>query len=248
VPQVELASGSFHYDEFGRGEEVLWLSGGGAVGAVWHAYQMPYFERFYRNVTFDNRGIGRTVCVEPAPWTIADMARDAAAIIESLLDPPVVVCGKSMGGFIGLQLLLDRPDLCRAGIVMGVAACGHEGWLGDYMRAEVALRRQGGRLDGMFSLIHYAAQLFPARALGDPAVWAEIQRVLGPSFNEENERSLIPQWQACIQAPPQLGEEVARLAPAARFHLLDGMGHGSVWGHTHEQANPFIKQLIDRHL
>ena len=109
MPQIELPSGSFHYDEFGSGEELLWLTGGGGVGAVWHPYQMPYFERFYRNVTFDNRGVGGTVCREPEPWTIADMARDAAAIIEAILDPPVVVCGKSMGGFIGLQLLLDRP-------------------------------------------------------------------------------------------------------------------------------------------
>ena len=272
MPQIELPSGSFHYDEFGGGEEVLWLSGGGAVGAVWHPYQMPYFERFYRCVTYDNRGIGGTVCTEPLPWTIADMARDAAELIEALLDPPVVVCGKSMGGFIGLQLLLDRPDLCRAGIVMGVAPCGHEGWLGDYMRAEVDLRRRGERLEGMFATIHYAAQLFPARALGDPVVWERIKRVLGEGFNEQNERSLIPQWQACIdfdvrdrlpdcsvplhvivfdedvQAPPQLGEEVARLAPGAEAHVLEGMGHGSVWGHTHEEANPFIKGLIDRYI
>jgi hypothetical protein len=25
------------------------------------------------------------------------------------------------------------------------------------------------------------------------------------------------------------------------------MGHGSVWGHTHDEANPFIKSLIDRY-
>jgi len=124
----------------------------------------------------------------------------------------------------------------------------------------------------MFATIHYAAQLFPARALGDPAVWERIQRVLGEGFNEQNERSLIPQWQACIdfdvrdrlpecsvplhvivfdqdvQAPPQLGEEVARLAPGAEAHVFEGMGHGSVWGHTHEEANPFIKGLINRYV
>jgi pimeloyl-ACP methyl ester carboxylesterase len=273
MPMIELPSGRFHYDEFGSGPPVLWVSGGGAVGAIWHPYQMPYFERFYRNVTYDNRGIGETVCDEPRPWTIADMARDAAALIEALFEPPIVVAGKSMGGFIVLQLVLDRPDLCKAAIAMGVAPCGHEGWLGDYMRAEVELRRAGGRLDGMFSVIHYAAQLYPARALGDSATWAEIRKVLGEGdFNEQNEHSLIPQWQACIdfdvrdrlpectvplhvigfgedvQAPPQLAEEVARLAPTAEFHLLDGMGHGSLWGHTQAEGNPFIKGLIDRYV
>ena len=103
-------------------------------------------------------------------------------------------------------------------------------------------------------------------------MWERIQQVLGAGFNEQNERSLIPQWQACIdfdvrdrlpecsvplhvisfdedvQAPPQLGEEVARLAPTAQHHLFEGMGHGSVWGHTHEQANPLIKELVDRYI
>ena len=26
MPQIELPSGSFHYDEFGSGEELLWLT------------------------------------------------------------------------------------------------------------------------------------------------------------------------------------------------------------------------------
>jgi pimeloyl-ACP methyl ester carboxylesterase len=30
-----------------------------------------------------------------------------------------------------------------------------------------------------------------------------------------------------VEAPPQDGEELARLIPGARFHLLEGMGHGS---------------------
>ena len=272
MPQIELPSGSFHYDEFGSGEELLWLTGGGGVGAVWHPYQMPYFERFYRNVTFDNRGVGGTVCTEPEPWTIADMARDAAAIIETILDPPVVVCGKSMGGFIGLQLLLDRPDLCRAGHRDGGRSLRSRGLARRLHagggRATATGRAAGGHVrdDALRRpALPGAGARRPRRVGADPAV-------LGAGFNDQNERSLIPQWQACIdfdlrdrlpecsvplhvisfdedvQAPPQLGEEVARLAPTAQHHLFEGMGHGSVWGHTHAQANPLIKELVDRYI
>ena len=40
----------------------------------------------------------------------------------------------------------------------------------------------------------------------------------------------------------------AELAPNAEYHLFEGMGHGSIYGHTHEVLNPFIEGLIGRYL
>jgi pimeloyl-ACP methyl ester carboxylesterase len=88
----------------------------------------------------------------------------------------------------------------------------------------------------------------------------------------ENEVSLIPQWDASlrfdqrealpgcdvpmhvvaftedVQAPPQDGLELAELAANAEYHLFEGMGHGSIYGHTHETLNPFIEDLIRRYV
>ena len=50
-----------------------------------------------------------------------------------------------------------------------------------------------------------------------------------------------------IQAPPQDGEELAELIPGAEFHLLQGMGHGSWYGHAHDTINPYILNLLDQH-
>jgi pimeloyl-ACP methyl ester carboxylesterase len=47
-----------------------------------------------------------------------------------------------------------------------------------------------------------------------------------------------------VQAPPQDGKEVADLVPGAQYHLFAGMGHGSIYGHTHEVLNNFIEGLI----
>jgi pimeloyl-ACP methyl ester carboxylesterase len=157
--------------------------------------------------------------------------------------------------------------------VSGAASNGGRGWLGDYMRAEVELRRRGGELDGMFAVIHYAAQLYPARALGDDEAWERIQAWFAErDFVKDNEESLVPQWQACIdfdvadrlpavttplhvfayeedvQAPPQHGEEIARLVPGAELHLFPGMGHGSLRGHTHDALNPVVKGIVERYL
>jgi pimeloyl-ACP methyl ester carboxylesterase len=45
-----------------------------------------------------------------------------------------------------------------------------------------------------------------------------------------------------IQAPPQDGEELARLTPGAKFHLLEGMGHGSWYGH--DRINTVIEGIV----
>ena len=37
-----------------------------------------------------------------------------------------------------------------------------------------------------------------------------------------------------VQAVPQDGEEVAEFVPGAEFHLFEGMGHCSIYGHTHD--------------
>jgi thioesterase CepJ len=88
----------------------------------------------------------------------------------------------------------------------------------------------------------------------------------------ENETSLVPQWDASlrfdqraalkgvrvpvhvlafaedVQAPPQDGEEVARLVPGAKLHLLEGMGHGSWYGHAQDRLNPYIEGIIRNYL
>ena len=51
-----------------------------------------------------------------------------------------------------------------------------------------------------------------------------------------------------VQAPPQDGKEVAELAPKGEYHLFEGMGHCSIYGHTHDILNPFIKGIVERYL
>jgi hypothetical protein len=47
-----------------------------------------------------------------------------------------------------------------------------------------------------------------------------------------------------VQAPPQDGEELARLTSGAKFHLLEGMGHGSWYGHAHDRVNTVIEAIV----
>jgi pimeloyl-ACP methyl ester carboxylesterase len=268
----EGSSATLAYEQRGRGPDIIWVGGGGDAGDSWNAYQLPHFERSFRNTTFTNRGVSPTVCAQPLPWTIGDMTKDAAELIEAVCEPPVVVVGLSMGGAIVLQLAIDFPDLVRVGIPMGTAARSY-GWLYDYMQAEIDYRLAGGTLSGMMAVSHYAAALYPASALGDHELWPHIREELaGWLASDANEESLIGQWDACqtfdvteglkrctvplhvfafgedVQAPPAYGREIAELCPTAELHEFAGMGHCSIYGHTHAVLNAEIEEIARRYL
>ena len=168
------------------------------------------------------------------------------------------------------QVAIDRPDLVRDAIVMGTGAWS-TGWGWDFQLAEIEFRQAGGSLTGMMGVCHYAAMLYPARVLGDRELWPELRQDPPRVDGVGRERGLAdPQWEASlrfdqrealpdcrvpfhviaftedVQAPPQDGEEMAAMMPNAEYHLLEGMGHGSWYGHAHDRINPYIAGLIDR--
>ena len=272
MPTITGSESRVSYEQSGAGPDVVWIAGGGDVGARWRKYQTPYFDRAFRNTTFDNRGIGATICDAPTPWTFTGFALDTAELIEAVCQPPVAVVALSMGSLIAQELCLDRPDLVRCAVVMGSGASS-TGWAWDYQKAEMDFRTAGGSLDGMMGAVHYAAMLYPARVLGDPDLWPNIRDdLLEWMGTGENEASLLAQWEPCltfdqterlpgctvplhvigfqedIEAPPQDTQLVADITPTAEYHPFDGMGHGSIYGHAHDVLNPFIRTLIERYV
>src|ERR1700722_16034135 len=68
-------------------------------------------------ILFSNAGIGLTTGTTPN--TVAEMARDAIRFIEALELKQVDLLGFSLGGFIDVQITLDRPDLVRRLVLAG---------------------------------------------------------------------------------------------------------------------------------
>ncbi len=48
-----------------------------------------------------------------------------------------------------------------------------------------------------------------------------------------------------LQTPPQRVREVAQLAGNGHFHLLEGLGHGSAFGHRPEVVNACVRSILD---
>lgn len=272
MTDIDLTQLRTSYSEVGDGPPILWISGGGGRATDWDADYAHAFADSYRSITFENRGTKGTACEVPLPWTVADMAADTAELLEHLCDSRAVVVGHSLGALIMLQLAADRPDLVELGISLAGAARGDQGWLGDYMRAEVDLRRRGERLHPSFSATHYAAMLYPAKALQDPGFWADLREGLeSESVVANNEATIETQWAPCLDfdvtarlsavsvplevvcfsedvcAPPAYSAELVSLAVNARYHELEGLGHGSLFGHRPREVADFVRTLVDKH-
>ncbi len=101
-----------HYEVHGEalsGGTVLLSSGLGGAGSFW-APQLQALCRHHRVVTYDQRGTGRSAGSLPDPYSIAAMADDVTAILDELGIGRCHFVGHALGGLVGLDLALRRPD------------------------------------------------------------------------------------------------------------------------------------------
>jgi 3-oxoadipate enol-lactonase len=268
MAELELDEVTLFYEQSGSGGDVVWLAAGDHPGHNWRRYQTPAFDDRYRSTTYDARGVGSTSSASPPPWPIATHALDAIALIESVCAPPVALVGLSMGSLIAVQLAHDRPDLVRCAVVTGTCVK-KTGFIREWEEAEIALRRSGGGLPADFATAHYALLYYPSEVLGDDELWEQVRPLVAADFEQRDGAMLAEQWQACldfdsslllpethvpihavaysqdVQTPPRRVREVAELAADGHFHLLEGLGHGSAFGHRPDAVNACLRGIID---
>ena len=266
MAELVLRDVGLHYDQTGAGPDIVWLAAGDMPGACWREFQIPAFPSF-RHTTYDARGVGDTRSRTPPPWPIETHTADCIALIERRCTPPVFLVGLSMGSLIAQEVSLTRPELVRAAIIMGTCAR-KTGFIQEWEAAEIAFRRAGGQLPADFAVTHYGLLMYPAEVLGDDALWAKIRPSLARDFGERDGKALAAQWQACleydsldrlpsckvplhvvafsqdVQTPPARGKLIADTAPCGQFHLLEGLGHGSAFGHKPEVVNECLQDII----
>src|SRR5215212_5759773 len=95
---------SIDYDINGEGPPLLLISGLGFGRWGWFK-QVPAFSRHFRTITFDARGERR---LENG---VGDLVRDVVWLLDHLGVKKAHVLGTSLGGFVGQELALLRPDL-----------------------------------------------------------------------------------------------------------------------------------------
>ena len=252
----------------GEGPDVVFIPGGDQTAEA-YSQQFARLSDSFRCIAYDPRGAGETIS-PPAPWTMKDYARDCAAVIDAYCDGRAVVSGLSLGGLVTQQVAIDFPDKVRLAIPMGTAAY-IDGFTRDWMQAEIDLRKAGITLPDSFLAPHYAPYAFPAKALHDPKLWAEIKPRYTVRFAERKPEDLIAQWEAClefdcreelrtcpvpfhvisfsedVQTAPAMCKVVADLVPDGVLHEIPGLGHVSMLSHRPDVVAAKLHEIIQEH-
>lgn len=142
----------------------------GTTAEMWHPV-LPYLTDA-RVVIYSPRGHGGSNTPD-GPYTIAELADDAAHVLEMCGLESAHHAGVSLGGMIALQLAVSRPETVQS--VIAIASSAHPGdpqkWLD---------RAATVRADGMAPLAQGALdRWFTADFLEDPAARAAQQSLLG---------------------------------------------------------------------
>ena len=99
---------------------LLFINSIGTTRDLWKQ-QVPALVGTYRIIRYDARGHGSS-SVPAGDYTIAQLGRDALAILDAEDVAQAHVCGISLGGLTGLWLALNAPDRVASLVVANSAA------------------------------------------------------------------------------------------------------------------------------
>jgi 3-oxoadipate enol-lactonase len=96
------------WERRGSGEPLLLVHGLGYARWGWEPVLEP-LERSFDLILFDNRGIGESDA-PPGPYTVAELAADAAQVLDEAGVERANVLGTSLGGMVAQELALTAPE------------------------------------------------------------------------------------------------------------------------------------------
>ena len=107
MPSVDVNGISVYYERSGTGRPLLFLNGSGSTLES-SRLLIDVFRSRFDVVAHDQRGLGRTA-VPAGPFTMADYAADALALLDAVGWSTCRVVGVSFGGMVAQELAVTAP-------------------------------------------------------------------------------------------------------------------------------------------
>jgi len=109
---VQVEGGKLYYQIFGKGEPIIIVHGGPAIGQTYLQPQFFELAKDYQVIFYDQRGSGKSldVLVDPKVITPKKFAEDLEELRKSLGLKQVTLIGHSWGGFLSMQYALLYPQ------------------------------------------------------------------------------------------------------------------------------------------
>jgi len=104
------------YKITGQGVPLLAIPGGGGNGDTFLPLADQLRSRF-KVITYDRRANARSTANEPAPFSVAQQARDALAVLHAAGEDSAFVLGASSGAVIALGLIQASAESVRKAIL-----------------------------------------------------------------------------------------------------------------------------------
>jgi pimeloyl-ACP methyl ester carboxylesterase len=245
------------YEVHGEGQPVLLIHGWGYGRWGWEPVVEPLAAR-YQVVTFDNRGVGDSD-VPPGPYTAADMAEDAVAVLDAAGLRTAHVVGTSLGGMIAQEVALDFPDR----VDRLVLACTTPGGPSAHPMPEqtVRLMQEAQSLEPQVALRRFVENALASAASAelvdriyalrsaqrpDPAGW-HAQGAAGAGFDAYDRLgaiaapTLVLHGTADGVVDARNSELLAERIPDAQLQWFEGGGHLFFW----EQPERFVDVVTE---
>lgn len=240
MPIARSGDADIAYEIAGEGEPLLMIMGFLSDSRMW-ILQTPAFSPYYRCVTFDNRGVGRSSS-PPGPYEMEQMANDALAVLDDAGIDRAHVLGISMGGAIAQHVALKAPERIRS-LTLAATWCHPNEWL----------TRLGemGRIASEFSREAFARSVLlwlftPRLVIEQPNILLTIEQMIlaeppppetfvnqiaavhahdtESQLRQITAPTLVLGARRDFMVPPELAERIHRAIPGSRFELLEG-GH-----------------------
>jgi pimeloyl-ACP methyl ester carboxylesterase len=224
---------------------ILLLTGLGAKRLGWYK-QLEVFGQTYRTIALDHRDTGDSDLAS-GPYTTADQADDAAAVLRALGIPRAHIVGISMGGFISLELTLRHPELVEKLVLTSTSAGGPTHVQpGPEMLAMLGQDRRGME-PGELGRANYTLIMAPGYAEHHPkemdriaenaryrpqpfeAYTRQLQACMGHNVSDRlgqiHAPTLVVHGELDPLVPVENGKYLAQDIPGARLILYPDTGH-----------------------
>ena len=244
MPLARNGSVELHWESTGHGPPVLLIAGQGMTLQGWWA-TVPVLERTFRVIVFDNRDTGRSSRMM-FPYTVAQMADDAVAVLDSAGESRAHVYGLSLGASVAQEIALRHPERVH-GLVLGAGTPGaprailpsapaltffaRAGAMGPeeaewaavpYTYGAATRRRHGHRIAEniarrLTSPIDTLTYLHQAAAIATHSTCRRLGRITAPTLVVHGEQDMI--------VPPANGRLLAERIPEAQLSMWPDSGH-----------------------
>ncbi len=253
---VTTARGDVNVLDIGAGPTVVLLHPLAMAGELWR----PIMESTpgMRFIAPDARGHGATRW-DGRPFTMEDMAADAAALIDAMGIAPSGVVGMSMGGGAAMLLAASRPELVSSLVLVDTTACYGDdrvsAWATRAMKASSTERRRQlpFQIDRWFSpstvescpaTVKHVSDVFLAT---DSQAHAAACRAMGaldatPMLAKITAPTLVVVGADDYATPRAMAAQLHAGISGSRLEIVDGARHLSVF----DDPRPWA--LISAHL